>query len=62
MVNDLLSHGELVGAGFVRPAALQQLVRADRTGRADRAKEIWHLLTLEQWMRQVAQPQPTGAR
>jgi asparagine synthase (glutamine-hydrolysing) len=62
MVDDLLADGELVGAGYVRPDALAQLIRDDRTGRADRAKEIWHLLTLEEWMRQLDQPQPAGAR
>jgi asparagine synthase (glutamine-hydrolysing) len=62
MVDDLLMNGELVGRGLVRADALRGLIREDRSGRADRAKEIWHLLTLEEWMRQLHQTQVAGAR
>jgi asparagine synthase (glutamine-hydrolysing) len=62
MVDDLLTNGELVGRGLVRADALRELIREDRSGRADRAKEIWHLLTLEEWMRQLHQVHVAGAR
>ena len=60
MVDDLLLDGELVRGGFVHAGELARLVQEDRAGRADRAKEIWHLLTLEEWMRQLSDRQPAG--
>ena len=64
VVDELLPHGELVEAGYVRADALADLIQADRSGRTDRAKEIWHLLTLEEWMRQLrsARSARVGAR
>jgi asparagine synthase (glutamine-hydrolysing) len=61
MVDDLLADGQLVGGGFVRADAVERMIREDRAGRADRAKEIWHLLTLEEWLRQLDHRQPAGA-
>jgi hypothetical protein len=29
------------------------MIREDRAGAADRSKEIWQLLTLEEWIRQT---------
>ena len=29
------------------------MIAEDRAGTADRSKEIWQLLTLEEWVRQV---------
>jgi asparagine synthase (glutamine-hydrolysing) len=59
-VVDDLSRGRLVDGGFVRPGPLADLIREDRTGKADRAKEIWHLLTLDEWMRQLEPTQSTS--
>lgn len=53
LVDDLLVSGQLVGSGFLRRAAVQRLVDEERSGRADRSKQIWHLLTLEIWCRQT---------
>lgn len=52
MVDDLLPNGELVRRGMVRQEAVERLIREDRAGTADRSKEIWQLLTLEEWIRQ----------
>ncbi len=54
MVDDLLPDGELVRMGIVRRAAVERLIADDRAGTADRSKEIWQLLTLEEWVRQTA--------
>jgi asparagine synthase (glutamine-hydrolysing) len=54
MVDDQLLGGMLVTSGFVRRGPLEQLIAQDRSGREDRAKEIWQLLTLEEWCRQAS--------
>ena len=53
LVDDVLLGGQLVDSGFLQPKAVQQLVSEDRTGREDRSKQIWQLLTLELWSRQT---------
>jgi len=53
VINDVLVAGELVDAGMVRGEALANLIGADRDGREDRSKQIWQLLTLELWYRNV---------
>ncbi|MGH9028057.1 MAG: asparagine synthetase B family protein, partial [Acidimicrobiales bacterium] len=53
MVNDELLSGTLVSSGFLRRRALESLVEEERTGREDRSKQIWQLLTLEEWCRQA---------
>jgi len=54
MVDELLLGGELVASGVLRRAPLAQLVDDDRTGRADRSKQVWQLLTTELWYRQAS--------
>ncbi len=54
LIDDVLVNGELVGTGFVRPEALNTLIQDDRSGRQDRSKQIWQLLTLELWYRQAS--------
>jgi asparagine synthase (glutamine-hydrolysing) len=49
MVDDVLVGGELVSSGWLDRGAVRQLIDEERTGREDRAKQIWHLLTLELW-------------
>ena len=61
MVDDLLPNGVLVNDGYIRRDTLEQLIRSDRSGSEDRSKEIWHLLTLEEWMRQLGRDTPVGA-
>ncbi|HXJ26255.1 MAG TPA: asparagine synthase C-terminal domain-containing protein, partial [Streptosporangiaceae bacterium] len=59
-IQDVLVRGELVENGMLRPAALNQLIADDQTGREDRSKQIWQLLTLELWYRN-AQSQGVSA-
>jgi asparagine synthase (glutamine-hydrolysing) len=54
MVDDVLPDGQLVRLGMINRAAVERMIREDRAGAADRSKEIWHLLTLEEWIRQTA--------
>ena len=51
VINDMLVHGELIGSGMIRPAALDRLIEAERAGREDNAKQIWQLLSMELWYR-----------
>ncbi|MEV6270450.1 asparagine synthase (glutamine-hydrolyzing) [Kribbella sp. NPDC051936] len=53
LVDDVLLCGELVGSGFLRQAAVQKLVDDERAGREDYSKQIWQLLTLETWTRNM---------
>ena len=53
VINDVLVHGELVGSGMIRAGALDRLIQDERAGRADNAKQIWQLLTMELWYRNV---------
>ena len=51
VIRDVLLSGELVQSGMLRRAELVRLVEDDETGREDRSKQIWQLLTLELWYR-----------
>jgi asparagine synthase (glutamine-hydrolysing) len=53
VVNDVLVGGELAGSGMIRPGALRRLIDDEQAGREDRAKQIWQLLTLELWYRNM---------
>jgi asparagine synthase (glutamine-hydrolysing) len=53
LINDVLVGGELVQAGALRKQALLRLIADDRAGREDYAKQIWQLLSMELWYRQV---------
>ncbi len=53
VIDDSLLGGELVGTGFLNRPAVTSLVEEHRTGREDRSKQIWQLLTLEFWYRQT---------
>ena len=48
LVDDVLVGGELVRSGSCTGARVQ-LIDEERTGREDRAKQIWQLLSLELW-------------
>jgi asparagine synthase (glutamine-hydrolysing) len=54
LVDDVLVRGELVGTGFISKEALTNLIEDDRSGRQDRSKQIWQLLTLELWYQQAS--------
>ena len=51
VIDDSLLGGELVGTGFLERPAVASLVQDHRSGREDRSKQIWQLLTLEFWYR-----------
>lgn len=51
LIQDVLVAGELVGSGMISRDALSRLIAEDQSGREDRSKQIWQLLTLELWYR-----------
>ena len=51
LVREVVNDGLLVQNGFLRQDALRRLVEEDATGQQDRAKHLWHVLTLEHWYR-----------
>ncbi|WP_200949251.1 asparagine synthase (glutamine-hydrolyzing) [Phycicoccus sp. Soil748] len=51
LVDDVLVDGELVRSGFLRRQPLVRLVEDQRSGRRDESKQIWQLMSLEQWYR-----------
>ena len=53
VINDVLVHGELAGSGMIEAGQLRRLIQDEQAGREDRAKQIWQLLTLELWCRNV---------
>jgi asparagine synthase (glutamine-hydrolysing) len=53
LISDVLVHGELVQNGMLRERALSGLIADERAGREDYAKQIWQLLSMELWYRQV---------
>jgi asparagine synthase (glutamine-hydrolysing) len=53
LIDDVLVGGELVETGFVSRPALDALITEERAGREDRSKQIWQLLTLELWYRNM---------
>jgi asparagine synthase (glutamine-hydrolysing) len=53
LIGDVLVGGELVQAGMLRRQRLLRLIADERAGREDYAKQIWQLLSMELWYRQV---------
>ena len=53
LVDDALPNGELVQSGFLQAAPLRSLIADQRAGRRDQSKQLWQLLTLELWYRNV---------
>jgi len=53
VINDVLVGGELVSSGMIRAGSLRRLIQDEQAGRKDHAKQIWQLLTLELWYRNV---------
>ena len=53
LINDSLVRGELASSGIIRPDALRRLISDEQAGREDHAKQIWQLLTLELWYRNM---------
>jgi asparagine synthase (glutamine-hydrolysing) len=53
LIDDVLHQGELVSAGFLRSAVLRDMVSDQRSGRRDLSKQLWQLLSMELWYRNV---------
>jgi asparagine synthase (glutamine-hydrolysing) len=53
LIGDALVGGELVQAGMLRKQALLGLIADEQAGREDYAKQIWQLLSMELWYRQM---------
>jgi len=53
VIGDVLISGRLVQDGMLRGDALRKLIRDEHTGQQDHAKQIWQLLSLELWYRNV---------
>jgi len=53
IIRDVLVGGRLAESGMIRRDPLVQLIADEQAGRKDHAKQIWQLLTLELWYRNV---------
>ena len=53
VINDTLVGGDLVELGVIRAGPLRRLIQDEQAGREDHAKQIWQLLTLELWYRNM---------
>jgi asparagine synthase (glutamine-hydrolysing) len=53
LIGDVLVGGELVQLGLLRKQPLLRLIDDEQAGREDNAKQIWQLLSMELWYRQV---------
>ena len=51
LVREVVNDGLVVSSGLLRKEALQRLVAEDAAGQQDRSKHLWHVLTLEYWLR-----------
>ncbi|HET6500197.1 MAG TPA: asparagine synthase (glutamine-hydrolyzing) [Amycolatopsis sp.] len=58
LVREVVNDGVLVKSGFLRREALRRLVEQDAAGQQDRAKHLWHVLTLEYWYRGARETGP----
>jgi asparagine synthase (glutamine-hydrolysing) len=53
LIDDVLLDGNLVASGFLQRAPLRQMVADQRSGRRDQSKQLWQLLSMELWYRNV---------
>jgi asparagine synthase (glutamine-hydrolysing) len=53
LINDVLVGGELTNLGMLRKDQVRRLIDDEQAGREDYAKQIWQLLSMELWYRQV---------
>jgi asparagine synthase (glutamine-hydrolysing) len=53
LIGDVLVNGELTQLGMLRKDRVSRLIADERAGREDYAKQIWQLLSMELWYRQV---------
>ena len=52
MVDELLSKENVENRGFFNYSAVAKLINDDRKGASDHAQQIYHMLTLELWMKE----------
>jgi asparagine synthase (glutamine-hydrolysing) len=53
LIGDVLVGGDLVRTGMLREQVLRRLIAEEQAGRQDNAKQIWQLLSMELWYRNV---------
>ena len=53
LIGDVLVCGELTQLGMLRKDQVNRLIDGEQAGREDYAKQIWQLLSMELWYRQV---------
>ena len=53
LIGDVLVGGELTQLGMLRKERVNRLIADEQAGREDYAKQIWQLLSMELWYRQV---------
>ena len=53
LIDDVLVGGELTQLGMLRRDQVRRLIADEQAGREDYAKQIWQLLSMELWYRQV---------
>jgi asparagine synthase (glutamine-hydrolysing) len=53
LISDVLVGGELTELGVLRRGQVRRLIADEQAGREDYAKQIWQLLSMELWYRQV---------
>jgi asparagine synthase (glutamine-hydrolysing) len=53
LVDDVLRSGDLVAEGVLRREPLERMIADQRAGRRDYSKQVWQLLSLELWYRNV---------
>jgi len=53
LIHDVLVEGELTKSDVIRGEAVRKLIADEQAGREDYAKQIWQLLSLELWYRNV---------
>jgi asparagine synthase (glutamine-hydrolysing) len=53
LIDDVLVRGELTRLGMLRKDEVNRLIDGEQAGREDYAKQIWQLLSMELWYRQV---------
>ena len=53
LIGDVLVGGELTQLGMLRRDQVRRLIADEQAGREDYAKQIWQLLSMELWYRQV---------
>ncbi len=54
LIDEVLLSGKLVTSGFLDRSQLERLLDDERSGREDRSKQLWQLLSMELWTDHMA--------